>query len=220
MTDQRPGVKAATFRLWYELLEETVAHDPDDIAPGNQWSAVILLQELIGVGVRSGAIRPIVIHSSGPSSYAHLMFRYALEPEFDWSGEIQLVPDRGDAATHPDLLVAGLSGRIGQHLDAPPTLDRIADQLLALGYEQSGFVALLLAVQRANILDQRIGQAGDLDEATGARRVAQGAVQRQKSEVASSPPSWSRSASSPASTPGPSTSSHSRCMERKEARMA
>ncbi len=113
MTDQRPGVNAATFRLWYELLEETVAHDPDDIAPGNQWSAVILLHELIGVGVRSGAIRPIVIHSSGPSSYAHLMFRYILEPEFDWSGEIQLVPDRGEAATWPDRFVAEIEAATG-----------------------------------------------------------------------------------------------------------
>ena len=113
VTDQRPGVKAATFRLWYELLEETVAHDPNDIAPGNQWSAVILLHELIGVGVRSGAIRPIVIHSSGPSSYAHLMFRYVLEPEFDWSGEIQLVPDRGEAATLPDRFVAEIEAATG-----------------------------------------------------------------------------------------------------------
>ena len=46
---------------------------------------MILLHELIGVGVRNGAIRPIVIHSSGPSSYAHLMFRYTLDAEFDWS---------------------------------------------------------------------------------------------------------------------------------------
>lgn len=113
MTDQRRSVTAATFRLWYELLEETVAHDPDDIAPGNQWSAVILLQDLIGMGVRSGAIRPIVIHSSGPSSYAHLMFRYVLESEFDWNGEIQLMPDHGEAATWPDLLVAEIEAATG-----------------------------------------------------------------------------------------------------------
>src|SRR5829696_4480898 len=78
MTDRRRTVKAATFRLWYELLEEAVGHDPDDVAPGNRWSAVILLHDLIGVGLRNGAIRPIVIHSSGPDSYAHLMFRYTL----------------------------------------------------------------------------------------------------------------------------------------------
>jgi hypothetical protein len=113
VTDQRRSVAAATFRLWYELLEETVAHDPDAITPGNQWSAVILLQDLIGIGVRSGAIRPIVIHSSGPSGYAHLMFRYALEPEFDWNGEIQLVPNQGEAATWLDLLIAEIAAATG-----------------------------------------------------------------------------------------------------------
>lgn len=113
MTDHRRSVNAATFRVWYELLEEAVSHDPDDIAPGNRWSAVILLHELIGVGVRSGAIRPIVIHSSGPSSYAHLMFRYVLEPEFDWSGGIQLMPDRGETATWSDLLVSEIEAATG-----------------------------------------------------------------------------------------------------------
>ena len=113
MTDHRRSVSAATFRVWYELLEETVSHDPDDIAPGNRWSAVILLHDLIGIGLRGGAIRPIVIHSSGPSSFAHLMFRYALEPEFDWSGEIQLMPDRGETATWSDLLVSEIEAATG-----------------------------------------------------------------------------------------------------------
>jgi hypothetical protein len=113
MTDHRRSVNAATFRVWYDLLEDTVGHDPDDIAPGNRWSAVILLHDLIGIGLRSGAIRPIVIHSSGPSSYAHLMFRYALEPEFDWSGEIQLVPDREEVAPWPDLLVSEIEAATG-----------------------------------------------------------------------------------------------------------
>ena len=99
--------------MWYELLDETVAHDPDDIAPGNRWSAVILLHDLIGLGVRSGAIRPIVIHSSGPGSYAHLMFRYALNPEFDWSGEIPLVPDHGEFASWPDRLLAEIEAATG-----------------------------------------------------------------------------------------------------------
>ena len=111
--DHGRTVEAATYRLWYELLEETVGHDPDEIAPGNRWSAVILLHDLIGIGVRSGAIRPIVIHSSGPGSYAHLMFRYILNPEFDWSGEIQLMLDRGDAATEPDLLIAEVAAATG-----------------------------------------------------------------------------------------------------------
>jgi len=113
VTDQRHNVQAVTFRAWYELLEETVAHDPDEIAPGNQWSAMILLHELTGVGMRNGAIRPIVIHSSGPGSYAHLMFRYVLEPEFDWSGEIQLVLDRGETATWADRFVAEIEAATG-----------------------------------------------------------------------------------------------------------
>ena len=101
----RRTVKAALFRAWYELVEETVAHDPEEVAPGNRCSAIILLHELIGIGLRNGAIRAVVIHSSGPGSFAHLMFRYVLEPEFDWSGEIQLVTDRGEAVSWPDLLV-------------------------------------------------------------------------------------------------------------------
>jgi len=74
---------------------------------------MILLHELTGVGMRNGAIRPIVVHSSGPSSYAHLMFRYVLEPEFDWSGEIQLVLDRGETATRPDQFVAEIEAATG-----------------------------------------------------------------------------------------------------------
>ena len=111
--DQHRTVEAATFRLWYELLEEAVGHDPDDVAPGNRWSAVILLHDLIGVGLRNGAIRPIVIHSSGPGSYAHLMFRYTLDPDFDWSGEIQPMLDRGDPATQLDLLIAEVAAATG-----------------------------------------------------------------------------------------------------------
>jgi hypothetical protein len=113
MTERRRSVKAATFRVWYELLEESVAHDPDEIAPGNRWSAVILLHDLIGVGLRNSAIRPVVIHSSGPSSYAHLMFRYTLNPEFDWDGEIQLAPNRGEAATESTLLLAEIAAATG-----------------------------------------------------------------------------------------------------------
>lgn len=112
MTDQRRTVKAATFRLWYELLEEAVGHDPDDIAPGNRWSALILLHELTGIGLRNGAIHPVVIHSSGPGSYAHLMFRYTLNPAFDWSGEIQLGPNR-EAAAPSDQLIAEVAAATG-----------------------------------------------------------------------------------------------------------
>jgi len=99
--------------VWYELLEEMVGHDPDDIAPGNRWSAVILLHELIGVGLRNGAVRPIVIHSSGPGSYAHLMFRYTLDPEFDWGGEIQLATFLRSGASWPDLLIAEVAAATG-----------------------------------------------------------------------------------------------------------
>ncbi len=74
---------------------------------------MILLHDLVGIGLRNGAIRPIVIHSSGPGSYAHLMFRYTLEPAFDWSGEIQLETDRRDAATRPDLLIAEVEAATG-----------------------------------------------------------------------------------------------------------
>src|SRR5687767_4450299 len=98
MTGQPRTVAAATFKIWYEELEAIVAQDPDDVAPGNRQSALILLHDLVGIGLRSGAIRPVVIHSSGPSSHAHLMFRYTLDPEFDWSGKIDLAPDAGYVA--------------------------------------------------------------------------------------------------------------------------
>jgi hypothetical protein len=102
-----PGrtVQAAIFRTWYELVDEIVAHDPEEVAPGNRCSAIILLHELIGIGLRHGAIRAVVIHSSGPSSYAHLMFRYTLDPAFDWNGEISLASDPGDDITRLDRLV-------------------------------------------------------------------------------------------------------------------
>lgn len=83
-------VAAARFQVWFGLLEDLVAHDPEETAPGNRSSAVMLLHELAGAGMRAGAIRPVVIHSSGPSNFAHLMFRYPLNAEFDWNGEIRL----------------------------------------------------------------------------------------------------------------------------------
>ena len=76
-------------------------------------NAIILLHELIGIGLRNGAIRAVVIHSSGPSSYAHHMFRYILDPEFDWSGEISLTPDPGDDIARPDRLVTELETATG-----------------------------------------------------------------------------------------------------------
>ena len=113
MSDRPRTVKASLFQVWYEELEAIVAHDPDDVASGNRQSAVILLHDLIGVGLRNKAVRPVVIHSSGPSSYAHLMFRYTLEPEFDWSGEIAFVPDSGYVALQPDLFIAEIAAATG-----------------------------------------------------------------------------------------------------------
>ena len=111
--NSRRRVDAAKFRAWYELVEEIVAHDPGEVAPGNRCSAIILLHELIGIGLRHGAIRAVVIHSSGPSSFAHLMFRYTLDPEFDWSGDISLAPDPGDDITRLDRLVTELERATG-----------------------------------------------------------------------------------------------------------
>lgn len=91
-------VAAAIFRVWFNLLEDLVAHDPEETAPGNRSSAVMLLHELVGAGMRAGAIRPVVIHSSGPSSFAHLMFRYPLNAEFDWNGEIHVATGMEDGS--------------------------------------------------------------------------------------------------------------------------
>jgi hypothetical protein len=88
MTDQQRRVNARTFKAWYELLEETVTHDEDAIAPGNSRSAVMLLHDLVGVGLRSGAIRLVVSRSTGPRGFWHLSFRYPLDQEFDRGGEI------------------------------------------------------------------------------------------------------------------------------------
>ena len=113
MTDRQRTVKAATFRAWYEVLEAIVAQDPDDVAPGNRQSAVILLHDLLGIGFHNGAVRPVVIHSSGPGSHAHLMFRYTLEPGFDWSGEIALGRESGFTTIRPDLLIAEIAAATG-----------------------------------------------------------------------------------------------------------
>ena len=105
MSGEPRTVAAGIFRLWFDLLEDLVAHDPEETAPGNRGSAVMLLHDLVGVGMRAGAIRPVVIHSSGPSSFAHLMFRYPLNPEFDWNGEISLTTGMADDL---DRLIAEL----------------------------------------------------------------------------------------------------------------
>ena len=115
-----------------------------------------------------------------------------------------------------------MRGRIGEHLDRPAAVDRVAHELLALGDEEPGLVAMLLLLQRADVLHQRIGEARDLLEASGAsavRRSWRGPAreERGREQSAALRPS---SASSPDSTPGPSTSSDSRCSDRNEARIA
>lgn len=120
MSGDRDAVAAATFRAWFDLLEDLVAHDPEETAPGNRSSAVILLHDLVGVGLRAGAIRAVVIHSSGPSSFAHLMFRYTLNPEFDWNGEILLAPAMEDDRRYSERLIAEIIAATGmpRHDDA------------------------------------------------------------------------------------------------------
>ena len=107
------SVTAATFKAWYEELEAIVAQEPNDIAPGNRQSAVILLHELIGVGLRNGAVHPVVIHSSGPISHAHLMFRYTLDPDFDWSGEVALAAASGFVTLEAEPFLAEITAATG-----------------------------------------------------------------------------------------------------------
>jgi hypothetical protein len=113
VTGQQRTVNAAIFKVWYEELEAIVQQDPDDVAPGNRQSAVILLHDLVSVGLRSGAVLPVVIHSSGPSSHAHLMFRYTLDPEFDWSGEIELAPESEYVALEAEPFIAEIAAATG-----------------------------------------------------------------------------------------------------------
>ena len=113
MSGEPRTVAAGTFRLWFELLEDLVSHDPEETAPGNLRSAVMLLHELVGVGLRAGAIRATVIHSSGPSSFAHLMFRYTLNPDFDWTGENILAPEMEDDPNQPGRLIDELATATG-----------------------------------------------------------------------------------------------------------
>ncbi len=119
MTGPQRTISAAIFKVWYEELEAIVAQDPDDVAPGNQHSAVMLLHDLIGIGLRSGAVLPVVIHSSGPSSHAHLMFRYTLDSAFDWGGEIALMPDSGYVALQAEPFIAEITAATGipEHAD-------------------------------------------------------------------------------------------------------
>jgi hypothetical protein len=97
------------FKAWYERLEETVAHDADAVAAGNARSAVMLLHDLVDVGVRNGAVRLVVSRSTGPRGFSHLSFRYPLDPEFDWSGDITFPPEGED----PEQLIAEIARDTG-----------------------------------------------------------------------------------------------------------
>jgi hypothetical protein len=124
VSHQQRTVKASTFRAWYELLEATVAHDPDEVAIGDSQSAVRLLHALVDIGIRNGAILPLVTHSSGPIGFAHLSFRYLLNQEFDWSGEIALTPEPGHDTTRLQQLIWDLDAATG----ITPRDDEIGDE--------------------------------------------------------------------------------------------
>jgi hypothetical protein len=113
MTGHQPTVNASTFRAWYLSLEAIVVQDPDDRAPGNRQRSVLLLHELVGMGLRQGAVRVVVAHSTGPSGFAHLTYRYPLAQEFDWDGEIELAWESGHALGRPEHLIAEIEAATG-----------------------------------------------------------------------------------------------------------
>jgi hypothetical protein len=41
------------------------------------------------------------------------MFRYTLDPEFDWSGEIELVPESGYVTLQADSFIAEIAAATG-----------------------------------------------------------------------------------------------------------
>jgi hypothetical protein len=112
MTDQQRRVNARTFKAWYELLEETVTHDEDAVAPGNSRSAVMLLHDLVGVGLRSGAVRLVVSRSTGPRGFSHLSFRYSLDQGFDWRGEIAFSSE-GEYRRRAEQLIKEIENETG-----------------------------------------------------------------------------------------------------------
>ena len=113
-----------------------------------------------------------------------------------------------------------------QRHDRPAEVERVDDELQPLGHEGVLLVAEFLQRQRLDVLDQRIGEAGDfLDLARRAAGAlpAHGAIQREKSEVDSARPAdFSRMISSPDSTVPPMPANVSRIsawMAKNEARM-
>ena len=115
VTDQPVSVSAATFKDWYERLEEIVADDPGVVAPGNVRSAVILLHDLVNIGLRCGAVDVVVTRSTGPIGFAHLSYRYPLQPAFNWGGIIALAPQARDCP--PEALIAEIAAATGSNTE-------------------------------------------------------------------------------------------------------
>ena len=113
MSDRPQTVKASTFRSWYTSLEEIVAQDPNEMAVGASRRTVMLLHDLVLLGLRQGAVRVVVAHSSGPSGFAHLTYRYPLEQEFDWTGDIELAWEPGRSVVGAQQLIADLEAATG-----------------------------------------------------------------------------------------------------------
>lgn len=110
-TDLPVTVSATIFKDWYERLEEIVAHDPGVVAPGNVRSAVMILHSLVNVGLRCGAVGVVVTRSTGPIGFAHLSYRYPLQPAFNWSGTIALAPEPRDCPS--EELIAEIAAATG-----------------------------------------------------------------------------------------------------------
>jgi hypothetical protein len=105
-----------------------------------------------------------------------------------------------------------------QRSNRPALVERVDDELQALGDEQLLLVARFLHVQRADRLHFRIGKAGDFLHAAH-----DCATQRENSEVERARPAdFSRMTSSPDSTIPPSpmkVSSINSCMAKNDARI-
>ncbi len=124
-------------------------------------------------------------------------------------------------------LIAAPRFGIEKRADRPAGIERVDHQLLSLGNEGVFAVAILLLRQRANVLDDRIGEAGDFLHLTRPAPLvvmsAHDATQRENSEVdRARPADFSRMISSPDSTRPPSPANVSRIrawMAKKDARM-
>jgi hypothetical protein len=113
MTERRRIVSASTFREWYECLEEIVAQDQNEVATGNARSAVSLLHDLVGVGLRNDMVRLVVSRSSGPRGFSHLSFRYPLHETFDGSRGVAFTWEPDDQTRWPEQLIAEIEAATG-----------------------------------------------------------------------------------------------------------